>query len=137
MLSGKDAMDEPVWLAVAAMKTRPEQPEAPPLLVLDTVIIADRVNVAGAVRLPPFIGNPLRSIGTCHAMPATPPDEATRLVVRQQPECLDRLRRLEQADRPWRFVGNPHSGRVRAADRYSYRGALRDVALARLEPRQC
>src|SRR5262249_31861491 len=96
MLSGKDAMDEPVRFAVAAMKTRPEQPEAPPLLVLDTVIVADRVNVAGAARLPPFIGNPLRSIGTCHAMPAAPPNEVKRRVVRQQPECLDRLRRLEQ-----------------------------------------
>src|SRR5215813_2391554 len=124
MLSGKDAMDEPVRFAVAAMKTRPEQPEAPPLLVLDTVIVADRVNVAGAARLPPFIGNPLRSIGTCHAMPAAPPNEVKRRVVRQQPECLDRLRRLEQPDRPWRFVGNSHSGRVMAAHRYSYRGAL-------------
>src|SRR5262249_25696143 len=110
MLSGKDAMDEPVRFAVAAMKTRPEQPEAPPLLVLDTVIIADRVNVAGAVRLPPFIGNPLRSIGTCHVMPAAPPDEAKRRVVRQQPECLDRLRRLQQADPPWWVFGEPPRG---------------------------
>src|SRR5262249_61294809 len=97
MLSGKDAMDEPVRFAVAAMKTRPEQPEAPPLLVLDTVIIADRVNVAGAARLPPFIGNPLRSIGTCHAMPAAPPNEVKRRGGKQQTECRAPARRAKQA----------------------------------------
>src|SRR5215472_3805660 len=41
--SGKDAMDKPARRAVMAMQTRPEQPEAPPLLVLDPVIIADRI----------------------------------------------------------------------------------------------
>ena len=50
--------------------------------------------------------------------------------------CGPGLRRLEQPDRPRRFVGNPHSGRARAADRQSYASALRNVALSRLEPRQ-
>jgi hypothetical protein len=126
-------MDKPARLVVAAMETRPEQPEAPPFRVLDTVIVADHVNVAGAVRLPPFIGNPLRSIGASHAMPAAPPGEAKRRVVRQQPKCLDRLRRLEQPDRPWRFVGDPHNGRPRTIDRHSYRGTLGNVAFARLQ----
>src|ERR1700746_2326415 len=55
--SGKDAMDKPARLAVTAVETRPEQPEAPPFLVLDPVIIAERPSDAGAFRLPPFIGD--------------------------------------------------------------------------------
>jgi hypothetical protein len=53
---------------------------------------------------------------------------AKRQIVRQEPERFDRLRRLEQPDRPRRLVGNPDNGRVRAAHRYSYASALGDVA---------
>src|SRR6202521_1242690 len=67
--SGKNAMDKPARLMVAGVKTRPEQPETPPLLVLDPVIVADRIDCAGPFRLPPFIGDPLRPIGAQHPMP--------------------------------------------------------------------
>jgi len=92
-------MDKPARRLVPTMETRPEQPEAPPLLVLDPVVVADLVDGTGAFRLPPFVGDSLRPIGTCHPMPAPPPDKAERRVVGQQPERFDRLRRLEQSDR--------------------------------------
>src|SRR5215472_13049913 len=148
-------MDKPARLVIAAVETRPEQPEAPSFLVLDPVIVADLVPAfaktgAGRCRLPPFIGNPLRPVGPRHPVPAPPPGEPKRRVVRQQPECLDRLRRLKQPDRPRRLAPTPtlprgHGGgrdprsrRVGAgADRYSDRGPLRDVTLVRFEPRQC
>ena len=79
-----------------------EQPEAPPLLVLDPVIVADRVGRAGTSRLPPFLGDPLRPVGARHPVRAPPPGEAERRIVGQQPKRLDRLRRLEQPDRPRR-----------------------------------
>src|SRR5712691_7096303 len=101
-------MDKPARRAVAALQTRPEQPEAPSLLVLDPVVIADRIDRTGAFRLPPFLGDPLRPIGACDTMPAPPPGKAERRVVRQQPERFDRLRRLEQPDRPRRFAPTPH-----------------------------
>jgi len=85
---------DPSQLVVAAMETSPEQPEAPPLLISTPVIVADGVSLTGRPRLPPFLGDPLWPIGTCHAMPASPPDEAKWRVVRQEPECFDRLRRL-------------------------------------------
>ena len=121
---------------------------------------------AGGFRPPPFLGDPLRAVGAHDPMPAPPPGEAERRVVGQQPERLDRLRRLEQPDRPRRFVevpprpdplrpqgGERRSGPLRAlresegpsrAQRRGWvrscgtphRGAFRDVALARLEPRQ-
>ena len=37
-------MDKPARRLVLTMEARPEQPEAPPLLVLDPVIVADRVS---------------------------------------------------------------------------------------------
>src|SRR6516162_2323988 len=130
-------MDKPARLAVAAVQTRAEQPEALPFLVLDSVIIADRVYSAGALRSPPFVGDPLRPIGLRDPMPAPPPSEAKWRIVGQQPERLDRLRRLEQPDRPRRFVrgGRNRSVRMGAVDRNSDRSALRDVAFARFDPR--
>src|ERR1700724_2371180 len=101
-------MDKPAWRVVIAVETRPEQPEASPLLVLDPVIISDRIGSTGAFRLPPFLGDPFRPIGVHHPMPAAPPDEAERRVVGQQPERFDRLRRLEQPDRPRGFDPPPH-----------------------------
>src|SRR5271170_2526133 len=93
-------MDKPARRAVAAVETRPEQPEAPPLLVLDPVIVADRIDGTGAFQPPPFIGDPLRPIGAHDPMPSPPPHEPKRRIVRQQPERLDRLRRVKQPDRP-------------------------------------
>src|SRR5882762_10442714 len=101
-------MDKPAWRVVTAVQTRPKQPEAPSLLVLDPIVIADRINRTGAFRPPPFLGDPLRPIGVHHPMPAPPPDEAERRVVGQQPERFDRLRRLEQPDRPRWFAPTPH-----------------------------
>src|SRR5271155_2895679 len=144
-------MDKPARFVVAAVETCPVQPEAPPLLVLDPIIIADRVPAfagirSGAFRPPPFVGDPLRPIGAHDPMPAAPPHESERRIVRQQPERLDRLRRLEQSYRPaptlplrgsfpppcpWGRAG------VGARCRHSHRGALRNVALARLKPRYC
>src|SRR2546423_14930265 len=93
-------MDKPARLVIAAVETRPEQPEAPPLLVLDPVIIADRVNGAGAFRAPPFVGDPLRSVGEHDPMPAAAPHEPERRIVPQQPERHDRFGRVEQSGRP-------------------------------------
>src|ERR1700737_3082542 len=101
-------MDKPARRAVVAVQTRPEQPEAPPLLVLDPVIVADRVPAfaktgAGRRRLPPFIRNPLRPVGPRHPIAASPPGEPKRRGVGPQTECLDGLRRLEQPD--WALRG--------------------------------
>ena len=74
-------MDKPARRAVLAVQPRSEQPEAPPLLVLDPVIVTDCVDLAGAFWLPPFIGDPLRPIGAHYPMPATPPHETERRVV--------------------------------------------------------
>src|SRR5467141_2652571 len=116
-------MDKPARRAIVAMQARPEQPEAPPFLVLDPVIIAERLSGAEAFRLPPFIGDPLRTVGARHPMPAAAPSKAERRIIGQQPKCFDRLRRLEQSDRPLRFAPTPAllrghgGGRVGAADR--------------------
>src|ERR1700737_3771663 len=100
-------MDKPARRAVVAVQTRPEQPEAPPLLVLDPVIVADHVDIAGPRRLPPFIPNPPRPGRPRPPIAAAPPGEPKRRVVGQQPECLDGLRRLEQPDWPLRFSPPP------------------------------
>src|SRR6266436_3435673 len=105
-------MDKPARLVVAAVETRPEQPETPPLLLLDPVIVADRISGAGAFGPPPFLGNPLRPVGARHPVPAPPPRETERRVVWQQPERFDRLRRLEQPDRPRRFCGGLRNRRA-------------------------
>src|SRR5438874_7655701 len=94
-------MDKPARLMVVAVQTHPEQPEAPPLLILDPVIVADRISSAGAFRPPPLLGDPLRPIGPHHSVPAPPPGETERRVVGQQPERFDLFRRVEQPDRPW------------------------------------
>src|SRR6516162_4796887 len=99
--SGKDAMDKPARRAVMAVQTRSEQPEAPPLLVLDPVIVADCISRGGPLRPPPLLGDPLRPVGPRDPIPAPPPREAERRVVGQQPERFDRLRRVEQPDWPW------------------------------------
>jgi hypothetical protein len=78
-------MDKPAQRAIPTMKTRPKQPEAPSLFVLDPVIIADRIHATRAFRLPPFLGYPLRSIGTHDPMPAPPPRETKRRIIRQEP----------------------------------------------------
>src|SRR5260370_9759360 len=79
-------MDKPAWGVGIAVQTRPEQPEAPSLLVLDPIVIADRIDRTGAFRPPPFLGDPLRPIGVHHPIPAPPPDEAERRGVRAQPQ---------------------------------------------------
>src|SRR5690242_8660475 len=104
-------MDKPARLVAATVETGPEQPEAPPLLSLDPVIVADRVDRAGAFRPPPFLGDPLRSVGAHDPMRAPPPPEPERRIVGQQPERLDRLRRIKQPYRPRRFASIPHPPR--------------------------
>jgi hypothetical protein len=88
-------MDKPARRAVMAVQPRPEQPEAAPLLVLDPVVVADRVDLAGTSWLPPFIGYPLRPIGSRDPMPAPPPQETEWRIVGQEPERLDRFRWFE------------------------------------------
>src|SRR5215831_10111033 len=95
-------MDKPAWLVVIAVQTCPVQPETAPLLVLDAIIVADRIRSAGTFRLPPFVGNPLWPIGAHHPVPAPPPCETERRVVGQQPKGFDRLWRFEQPDRTGR-----------------------------------
>src|SRR6266478_6580922 len=102
-------MDKPARLAVATVETRPEQPEAPPLLVLDPVIVADCISGARAFGPPPFLGNPLRPVGPRHPVQTPPPDETERRVVGQQPEPFDRLRGLEQTYRSWGLISGPPS----------------------------
>ena len=97
-------MDKPARRVVMAVEACAEQPEAPPFLVLTPVIVADRVDRAGSLRSPPFLGDPLRPIGARDPVPAPPPRKAERRIVGQQPERVDRLRRLEQPDRPRWFV---------------------------------
>src|SRR6516225_1257915 len=108
-------MDKPTRLVIANVETCSEQPEAPPFLVLDPVIVADRVPAfvvtsAAALRSPPFVGDPLRPIGPRDPVPASPPGETKRRIVGQQPECFDRLGRLEQSDRPRRFIRSLRNG---------------------------
>src|SRR5580704_18014605 len=112
-------MDKPARHVVPAVETSPEQPEAPTLLVFDPVIIADRIDFAGRLRPPPFVRDPLRSIGAHGPMPAPPPREPERRIVGQQPERLDRLRRVEQPDRAGWFAGDPppHSSPLRPRGR--------------------
>jgi hypothetical protein len=63
----------------------------------DAVVVADRVDVAGAVGLPPFLGNPVRPIGTCHAMPTSSPDEAAACGnIRRKRKTSNRLRKMRQ-----------------------------------------
>ena len=105
--SGEDAMDKPARRR-GPCRARPgaEQPEAPPLLVLDPVIVADRVGVAE----PSASTIPRRSAPArrrAHPVRAPPPGEAERRVVGQQPERLDRLRRREQPDRARRLAEAP------------------------------
>src|SRR5271163_4282234 len=107
-------MDEPARRVVAVGKSRPKQLEAPPFLVLDPVIVADRIDSARSLGPPPFFGDPLRPVGARHPVWAPPPGEAKRRVVGQQPKSVDRLRRLEQPDRTRRFAGDPGSGRAGA-----------------------
>src|SRR5271169_392529 len=107
-------MDEPARWVVAVGKACPEQPEAPPFLVLDPVIVADRIDSAEPFRLPPFFGEPLRPVGARHPVWAPPPRKTKRRVVGQQPKSVDRLRRLEQPDRTRRLAGDPGSGRAGA-----------------------
>src|SRR5271165_2656718 len=95
-------MDKPARRAVPTMETCLEQPKTPPLLVLDPVIVADRIHFAGCLRPPPFVGDPLRSVGAHDPMRAPPPHEPERRIVGQQPERLDRFGRLAQPDRPCR-----------------------------------
>src|SRR6516165_9203678 len=95
-------MDKPARLVVANVETCSEQPEAPPFLILDPVIVADRIDSAGALRSPPFVGDPLRPIGPRDPMPASPPGETKRRIIGKKPKGFDRLRRLEQPDRPRR-----------------------------------
>jgi hypothetical protein len=97
-------MDEPARRIVMAGKTRPEQPEAPPVLVLDPVIIADRIAGGRSPGSPPFFGHPLRPVGARNPMRKATPGKAERRVVGQQPEGFDRFRRREQPDRPRRFI---------------------------------
>jgi hypothetical protein len=85
---------DPARLVVAAMENQPGTTRSAAPSHLDAVIVADGVSLTGRPRLPPFLGDPLWPIGTCHAMPASPPDEAKWRVVRQEPERFDRLRRL-------------------------------------------
>src|SRR6201995_4731530 len=93
-------MDKPARLFFMAVGSCPGQPEAPPLPLLAPVVVADRIDRAGASRPPPLLGDPLWPIGPRHQMPAPRPREPKRRVVGQQPERLDRFRRFEQADRP-------------------------------------
>src|SRR6516165_4083508 len=139
MSSGKDAMDKPAQRLVPTMETRPEQPEAPPFLVLDSVIVADCITGTRPLWPPPFVGDPLRPVGPRDPVPTPAPSEAERRIVRQEPERLDRLRWLEEPDRPRRFVRGWCNGSVRvsAGDRHPDRGAFRDMAFARFEPRHC
>src|SRR5262249_41629348 len=132
--SGKDAMDKPARFVVAAVETRPEQPEASPLLILYPVVIADRLSGARPLGPPPFLGNPLGSVGLHHSMPAPPPGKMKGRVVRQEPERCDRVRRVEQPDRTRRLIGGRPEGRVGPVNRSPHRCAFRDVALALLEP---
>ena len=101
-------MDKPARRVVAIGQTRPEQPEAPPFLVLDPVIVADRVGRAGACPAATILRRsaPARRPAS-DPMPAPPPGETKRRVIGQQPERLDRLRRLEQPDRPRWFSAVP------------------------------
>src|SRR6516225_8931144 len=95
-------MDKPARLMVAVVEARPEQPEPPPLLVFDPVIVADRIDRIGAIRPPPLLSDPFRSVGLRDPMLASPPHETERRIIGEHPKSVDRLRRLEQPDRPRR-----------------------------------
>src|SRR6185437_1434843 len=77
--------------------TPAEQPEAPPLFVLDPEIVADRAHLT--VALPPFPRDSLRPVGPPHPMPYPPPREGHRWVVGQQSHRVHRLRRVQQPHR--------------------------------------
>ena len=123
-------MDKPAQRLVPTMQTRPEQPEAPSFLVLDSVIVADCITGTRPLWPPPFVGDPLRPVGPRDPVPTPAPSEAERRVVGQEPERLDGLRWLEQPDRPRWFVqsGRNQSAGMGAADGHSDCGAFWDVA---------
>src|SRR5207245_10807262 len=103
----KDAVDEPARRRVAR-QAGAEQPEAPTLLVLDPVVVANRVSDSRTALGPPFLGDALGPVGAQHPMPVAAPDEAERRIVGQDPIRLDRLRRPEQPDRARGFAKSPH-----------------------------
>src|SRR5260370_30429289 len=90
-------MNIPTFQSVTAIG-RAEQPEAPALLVLDPVIVANGIDRAGPVFGPPFLGDALGTVGAPYPIGAAAPGEAERRIVGQQPQRLDRLGRQEQAD---------------------------------------
>src|SRR5215472_8137795 len=94
-------MDKPARFAIAAVETRPEQPEAAAFLVLDPVIVAKGADIVSRFRQPPLLGNPFRSVGLRDPMPASPPQETERRIIGEHPKSVDRLWRLEQPDRPF------------------------------------
>src|SRR5207248_5946715 len=106
--SSEDAVHKPARRRVAG-KAGAIKPEAPALLVLDTVIVADPVaavaRIGGAVLDPPFLGDAFGTVGMPDPVLTPPPREAKRRIVRQHPLRLDRLRRPEQPHGPRRFIG--------------------------------
>src|SRR5689334_21950882 len=96
--SGEEAMDKPARRRRAGQPGA-KQPEAPPLVILDPVVIADRAGREIAIDNPPFLGDALGTIGAPHPMRAAPPGEAERRVVGEKPRRLDRLGRRKQPNR--------------------------------------
>src|SRR5229473_1360985 len=93
--SREEPVQEPARRSIGPVEPGAEEPEAPPRLVLDVVVVAQLLGRRGAP--PPLAADALRPVGAAHAMlPATPAEEERR-IVRHRRHRLDRLGPRQQA----------------------------------------
>src|SRR5262249_1277395 len=93
------------------------EPEAPPRLVLDPVIVADLRLCGLPDPAPPFGGDPFRPLGMAHAMHGPAPTELERRIVRHEGRDLDRIGPREQPDRALPVL-RPSAARALLEGRY-------------------
>src|SRR5215472_14362734 len=98
--SGKNAVDKPARPRFVTSELGAKQPETPPLLVFNPVIIADGGDSSAGARFgPPFLGDAFGPIGAGNSVSPPPPGKLGWRIVRNEPDRLDRLRRPEQPHR--------------------------------------
>src|SRR6185437_4123559 len=110
------------------------EPEAPPRLVLDSVIVAVIVAHLLGFRSasPPFAADALRPVGAVHAMLDAAPLEDPRRVIRHSRDGDDRLGSRQEPDRP-PSRGIPTGAGERRQGRHRSRRAFGNVTLLRLQ----
>src|SRR5918993_67348 len=86
--SREEAVYEPAWLVGLAIEALAEEPEAPPRLVLDHVVVACRLRFLFA---PPFGADALRSLCMEHPVHGPTPAEEARRSLRHDRQHLSHL----------------------------------------------